>query len=208
MDLGRAPDRLDADLGQPDVAHVARLHEIGDRTDRVLDRNLRIEPRRPVDVDVVDAEPGQAVCEGVLGRGRPGVVAEERAVGAALRPVLHADDRLVAPAAERLPDQQLVLAHAVEVAGIEDAHPAIERSVDRRDALGVVARAVPAAGAHAHAAQGDREHLGARSPELDLAWVRHARTVGARHARRQWCGDRPRPAIDGGAAATHSQASR
>jgi hypothetical protein len=56
-----APDGVDADLGQPDVADVAGLHQIGDGADRVLDGRGRIEAGRPVDVDVVDAEAGQGV---------------------------------------------------------------------------------------------------------------------------------------------------
>jgi hypothetical protein len=40
----RAPDRLGADLGKSGVAHIARLHEIADRADGLLDRHGRIEP--------------------------------------------------------------------------------------------------------------------------------------------------------------------
>ena len=65
-----AADRLGADLRQPDVADVAGLDQLGDRADRLLDRHVRVEPRRAVDVDVVGAEPLQRVGEEVLHRGR------------------------------------------------------------------------------------------------------------------------------------------
>ena len=69
MDGRGAADRLGADLRQPDVAHVAGLHHVGDRADGLLDRHVGIEPRRAVDVDVVDAEPLQRIGQGVLHRG-------------------------------------------------------------------------------------------------------------------------------------------
>ena len=53
-----------ADLREADVAHVAGLHQLGDRADRLLDRHVRIEPRRAVDVDVVGAEPRSACRRG------------------------------------------------------------------------------------------------------------------------------------------------
>ena len=143
-------------------AHVAGLHQVGDRADRVFDRHRRIEPRRAVDVDVIDAEPRQAVREEVLHRGGARVEAEPAAVGAAQGAELHREQGLVAPAAQRAADEQLVVAHAVEVAGVEQRDAAIERGVDRRDALGLVGRAVHAG--HAHAAERERENLGPAVP--------------------------------------------
>ena len=65
----------------PIVADVAGLHHVGDRADGVFDRHRGIEARGPVDVDVIDAEPREAVGEEVLdGRGAR-VVAEPGAVG-------------------------------------------------------------------------------------------------------------------------------
>ena len=55
--------------------------------------------------------------------------------GRAQRAELHRDERLVAPVAQRAADQQLVVARAVEVAGVEQRDAAVERGVDRRDAL-------------------------------------------------------------------------
>ena len=139
VDRGGAADAVSAELRQRDVADVAGLHQVGDRADGVLDRHLRIEARRPVDVDVAAPEPGQAVADRVLDRDRAGVEAEPGAIGAAQRAELDAEQRAVAPIGDRLADQQLVLAGAVEVAGVEDIDAVVERGVDGRDALGLAA---------------------------------------------------------------------
>ena len=70
-------DRLRAHFGQADLPHVTRLDEITDRTNRVFDWNLRIKPGRTVDVDIVHAEPGQAVGKEVFDRRGAGVEADE-----------------------------------------------------------------------------------------------------------------------------------
>src|SRR3989454_5500757 len=158
MNLARAPNRLNAALGQADVANVARLHHVGDGTYRILDRHVRIEPCWPVDVDVVDAKARQAVREGVLRRSRTPIEPEELAVGSAERAELHAEEHLVAATFQRLADEKLVSPHAVEVTGVEDVHAALDRLVDGRDAFGLVTIAVPAPSAHPHAPEGDGEH--------------------------------------------------
>src|SRR5208282_4626520 len=53
--------------------------------------------------------------------------------------------------AERVAEQQLVMAHAVEVAGVEQRDPGVEGGADRGDALAVVGLAVDAR--HAHQAE-------------------------------------------------------
>ena len=49
-----------------DVARLARAHDVVERLERLLDRRLRVEAMDLVEVDVVDAEPAQAVVDGVL----------------------------------------------------------------------------------------------------------------------------------------------
>src|SRR4051812_17387620 len=91
------------DLGQADMPDVARLHHVGDGTNSVLDRHLRVEARGPVDVDMIDAQPLERVGEEVPYRLGPGVVASPAARRIAQRPELDADQHLVAtPAAEGL----------------------------------------------------------------------------------------------------------
>ena len=90
----RAADRLGADLGEADVADVARLDHLGDRADRLLDRHLGVEAAEPVDVDVVGAEPAQRVGEEVLHRDRAAVDADPAAAGIAQDAELDADHGL------------------------------------------------------------------------------------------------------------------
>jgi hypothetical protein len=154
----RAADRVRADLRQADVAHVAGLHELGDRADRLLDRHVGVQARGAVDVDVVDAEAGQRVGQRGLDRRWAGVVAQPRHVRPPLGAELHAEQVVVArPVADGLGDEQLVMPHAVEVAGVEQVDPGVERGVDRGDALGAVGGAVHAR--HAHAAQAEGRDL-------------------------------------------------
>ena len=115
-----AADRLGADLRQADMPDIACLHQIGDRADRILDRHIRIEPRRPVDVDMVDAQPLQRIGAKVLTAAGRASKPIQAADGIAHAAELDADQRLVAAAAgQRLGDQHLVVAHAVEIAGVD-----------------------------------------------------------------------------------------
>ena len=75
------------------------------------------------------------------------------AVGAAQRAELDRELNLVAAAGDRLADEQLVVARAVEVAGIEQGHAALDRGVNDGGALRVVRLAVGAG--HSHAAECD-----------------------------------------------------
>ena len=80
MDGIGAADRLRPDLGEADIADVAALDQVGDGADRLLDRHVRIETARAVDVDVVGAEALQRVGDEGLGRRRPRVDAEPAAI--------------------------------------------------------------------------------------------------------------------------------
>ena len=62
----RASNGVGPHLRQADRADVAGLHQIGDGADGLLDRHRGIEPARPIDVDVIDAEPRQRVREKFL----------------------------------------------------------------------------------------------------------------------------------------------
>jgi hypothetical protein len=146
------PQRIRPHLGEPDVAHVPRVDQISDRADGFLDGHVGIEPSRPVDVDVVGAQPDQAVGQRVLHRTRPAVDPHVGPVRVALAAELQADVDLGArAAAQRLAQQQFVAPHPVEVTGVQQCHTGIERRVDGRDALFVLGRAVHVA--HAHQAQ-------------------------------------------------------
>ena len=132
-------DSVRSDFRQSDVAHITRFHHVGDHAHRVLDRHGRIKPRRPVDVDIVGAESAQRISQEVLHRERPPIVAQPIAADIAERAKLDADDDALALAfGKRFADQQLVVTHAVEIAGVEEVDAGIESGVDGGDALAAV----------------------------------------------------------------------
>jgi len=84
------------------------------------------------------------------------------AVGLAQVAELGREHDLVAAPPERLAEQLLVVAPAVHVRGVEEVHAEVDRPVDDRDRLRVVALAVRAG--HGHAAEAD-----GRDPERAVA---------------------------------------
>src|SRR5471030_2158406 len=166
MDGVGAADGVGAHFGQTDVLDVAVLNQVGDGADGVFDRHRRVEARRAVDVDVFDAEALQRIGGEVFHRGRAVVDAAEAAGRVAQRAELDADLRGVAVAAhQRLAQQQFVVAHGVEVAGVEQGDAGVERGVDGGDGFGAVGRTVPVL-RHAHQAEADLCHLRAGVAEL------------------------------------------
>src|ERR1039458_1589479 len=155
----RAADRLGADLRESYVAHVARLDELRDRADALLDRHVGIEARRAVDVDVLDTKACQRVRQRSLDRRWARVVAKPGAIRAALCAELDAQHVILARAPpDSLGDQQLVVTHPVEVACVQQVQPGVERRVDRGDALAAIRRTVHAR--HTHAAKTQSRDLG------------------------------------------------
>jgi hypothetical protein len=157
---------------------MARLHHVGYGAHGVLDRHARIEARRPVDVDMIETEALQRIGEKIPHRRRPRVVAQPAAGGITQRAELDADEKAVAlHALQRLADQHLIMAHAVEIAGVDERDAGIERGVDRGDALRAVGRAIHAR--HAHAAEADGGNRGTMRPEKPMLHVGSFLTPGS-----------------------------
>src|SRR5205807_530673 len=110
-----------------DGANVARLDQIRNGANRVLDRYSRIESCRPVDVDVIDAQTREAVDEKVSDRYRPGVDAAPTTVRATESAKLHREQRGIATVTQRPADQHFVMAGAIEIAGVQERDALIER---------------------------------------------------------------------------------
>ena len=139
-----------ADLGKADLPHIARLDELGDGTHGLLDGHRGIQASRAVDVDVVRAEATKGVGEEVLDGGGTGVHAHEAALRIAQRAELHAQlDPFAVALAQRPAYEQLVVAHAVEVARVQEGDAGVDRCVNRGGALPRVGR--PVEGRHPHA---------------------------------------------------------
>ena len=150
-----AADGIGADLGQPDMSHVSGVDHVFDRADRVLDRHPRVEPGRAVHVDMVGAKALQRVRQRGLHRGGAAVETQKRPVRRALATELHADlHRVAVTSTQCVGEQHLVVAHAVEVAGVEQGDAGIERGVNGGNAFGAVAGAIRVA--HRHQAESER----------------------------------------------------
>src|SRR5262249_36645661 len=97
--------------------------------------------------------------------------AEPGPVGPAQRAELDRELHFVAAAFDGAADQELVVPHAVEVAGVEEGDAPLDRALDGGDALVLVGLAVHAG--QAHAAERDAEDGGPVLAELDGGGLVH-----------------------------------
>src|SRR6185437_15845732 len=107
-----------------------------ERAGRLLDRHRFVDAMLVVEIDVLDAEPLERPVD------RPPDVlrlAVDLAAAVLVPDVaeLRREDELVAAARDRAADEPLVVAHLVpvDVGGVEEDDPELERPVDRRDRL-------------------------------------------------------------------------
>src|SRR5580765_4908840 len=144
MDRLRTPDSVGAHLGEPDMAHVALLDELGNRTDRVLDGHVRIQSRRAIDVDVLDTQSFKRVGDKISHCGRPGIIAVKLArARSAQRTKFDAELNSVSISSlERLAYEDLVVPHPIEIAGVEEGDALVQRLMNGGNALCAVRRAV------------------------------------------------------------------
>src|SRR5204862_3852584 len=118
----RTADRRRARLGQPDVLHLPGPDELRQRADRLLDWRVRVDAVLVVQIDVVDSEPPQRRVDGLVDV--PGRAVDPAAP--VLEPTvseLGGDHTLVAAAGDRLADELLVRALAVDVGRVEEIEP-------------------------------------------------------------------------------------
>jgi hypothetical protein len=115
----------------------------------------------------------------ILHRRRPAVVTEIFQVGRAHRAAFDDYEGALALAAfKRVADQHFVVAHTVEIAGIDHGDAGFQRGMHGGDGVLIVRR--PVAARHAHAAEAEGGHGGAVTAELDLLHSCHS---GVREAR-------------------------
>ena len=160
MNGGRPADRGRPHLGEPDVAHVARLHHVRNRADRIFNGHCGVEARRTIDVDVFQSQALQRVRQGGLYSGRTRIISGPIAGWIPLRAELHAQLEAIARyALQCLTDEELVVAHAVEITCVEQRDAGIEGRFDGGDGFAPIGRTIHAR--HAHAAQAEGGNLGA-----------------------------------------------
>ena len=148
----------------PEVADLALPLEVGERAERLLDVRIGLGTVDLIKVDVVGSEPAEAVLD--LSRDpHPGVAL---LVDPGSHPTvdLRREDDVVATSLQGLPDDLLGLSGRVDVGGVDEVDPGVERRVDDPDAvvdIGVPPRAehhrAEAVGAHADAGPTERSIL-------------------------------------------------
>jgi AcrR family transcriptional regulator len=130
------------------------VHEVRQHAERLVDVGGRIEAVDLVEVDPVGLQPAQRVLDGL------GDPAPRRAPVVGVRPQRQADLRgqhdVVAPAVDqRLADDLLRLARRVEVGGVEEVDPGVQRAVDDPDGVVVIGVAERAEHHRPEAQRGD-----------------------------------------------------
>jgi hypothetical protein len=154
----RAPERLGSRLAEADVEDLPLLHQLCHRADRLLDRRLRVDPVLVVEVDVVGAKALERPLDRALHVLGGAVRGPDRGHIARLRVVhpvveLGGDHAVVPTSLDRPADEHLVGERPVDLGGIEEIDPELERPLDRRDRLVFVGCAV--GDGHAHTAKSE-----------------------------------------------------
>ena len=154
-----------------DVARFASLYDVVQRLERLLDRRARVPAVDLIEVDVVGAEPAEArvdLCHDRLAR-QPGAVRPRP------HPSVHlgGEHNLLArdEVPERPADDLLARPARVDVRGIEEVDPGVERAADKRPALVLLQRpgVRPSCRvAIGHAAEANARHFEAGRPELGV----------------------------------------
>ena len=109
-----------------DVADLAFVHQLLERTRGLRERDLRVGPVHLVEVDVVDAERLEARVDVRCAKPGGAGVADEPVVGhpqAALGRDHHLVAAMVEVIAKRPPEHSLGGAEAVALRGVEEVHP-------------------------------------------------------------------------------------
>ena len=141
-------------LREAEVLHLAGLHELLHRTDRLFDRRVEVDAVLVVEVDVVDAEPLEARVTGLANVLGAAVDADPAAVRIALVAELRREHDLVAAIGDRSADELFVGERPVHVGGVEEVDTELDRAMDRRDCFAFVGRSVELRHAHAAEAEG------------------------------------------------------
>ena len=123
----RFVEHLGREVRAADLAHLPRGDELGERFECVTDRRLRVGHVQQVEIDVVGAEPPQAVVDRLRD---PFGAPSADTLGGAEAADLRGDDRLAAPIAEGATEEFLRLPAAVALGSVEVVHPGVETGVD------------------------------------------------------------------------------
>ncbi len=141
--LTRGPNLRDGDVGEPKPADLSLALQLGQRPDALSEGHRRIRRVELIEVDALAAEGlERSLTGGPEVRGTP---VPFPAPARPSNPALGGHERHLAsarPGRERLRDQPLVVAdvpivEAVDVGGVDQGHPGVQRGVKHADRLGL-----------------------------------------------------------------------
>src|SRR5580658_641340 len=148
----RATDGFRRRLRKPEITYLAGLDEVRHRADGLLDRHGAIYAMLIIEIDLFDTE---ALERGVASR--PYVfgpaVDLSSTVGMADDSEFGRDDHAIPNRPELAPDQFLIVIRPIHVRGVEKIDSQFERTMQRRNRFGIVARSVEFRHAHASEAK-------------------------------------------------------
>ena len=131
------------------------VDQFGDGADGVLDRGVGVDAMLVVEVDPVGAEPLQRTLDSGADAGGAAVELALPATGVRDHAELGGEHDVVASVLDGLADEFLVDVRTVDLRGVDEVHPEIQRSVDGSDRFGVVASGSGEGEGHSHGAQAD-----------------------------------------------------
>src|SRR5260221_2959085 len=129
-------DRRGRRFREADMADLARVNQLAQRFDRVLDGRAGVNAVLVVQVDVVGTEPTQRSLYSHADVLRRAVASWLVSVAVADQPELGRQHHLVASPADRPPCEFLGAVGSINLDGVADPHAEIEGGVDPSDWLG------------------------------------------------------------------------
>jgi hypothetical protein len=150
----RAPDRLHARLGKPEVLDLAFLDQLPDRAGDVFDRHVRVDAVLVEQIDRVDLEPLERALDGLFDVLRPAVEPPLLPLRVELEAELGRDHNLFAHWRKSFANEFFVRERSVDLGRVEEADAALDGRADERNHLLLVTRWAVGE-AHAHAAEAD-----------------------------------------------------
>jgi hypothetical protein len=146
------------------MAQLALSHELRHHADRLLNGRLRVNAMLVIKIDRFNAEAAQGPFAGLAHILGATVHAKKRAVLAPHIAEFGGEHDAIAAVPDSVPDEFLVPADPIHVGGVEEGDSELNRTMDRRDRLRLIAAAVEFR--HAHAAKPEGGNLKAAKMAL------------------------------------------
>ena len=159
-----AADGLHSDLGQADVPNLPGGDQLGQRSDRVLDRGAAVEPVLVVEIDVVGLESLQGAVDGDADIGGAAVQAVAAGVGDQAK--FSGQHHLVSPPPQTAGEEFFVDVGTVDLGGVDQGDAEVDSAMDGADGFGVVEARADVGHRHAHSAEAESSNFEIREVSL------------------------------------------